>query len=335
VCYTSGDRGEVSGGTERKETSAATDALSPVDAGAVDAFVDHLLLERHLSSHTAHAYRADVSSLARFLERGGSGLLEASYPALRRWLASLGTLGYARSSVARKAAAVRTFYGWAARRGLVAKDPAMLLARPTPESRLPSVLRPSEASRLAEAARTPDPIGLRDRAAIELLYGSGLRVSELCGLDVHDVDLEARRVRVMGKGGKERVLPLGDFAAEAVHDYLERGRPGLIPGRSDGSTARPAPGDHEAFFFNRRRRRLSPRDARALLDRYVRTALAGRKVSPHTLRHSFATHLLEGGADIRAVQDLLGHASLATTQRYTHVSKRRLFDAYRRSHPRA
>ncbi|MGH2556060.1 MAG: tyrosine-type recombinase/integrase, partial [Actinomycetota bacterium] len=178
---------------------------------------------------------------------------------------------------------------------------------------------------------------LRDRAVLELLYGCGLRVAELCGLDVDDVDVDGQRVRVMGKGGKERVVPMGDFAARAVRDYLSDGRSAFIspPDPKTGTSSAPDPADRSALFFNRRKKRMGPRDARAMVDRYVREVLEGRKVSPHTLRHSFATHLLEGGADIRSVQDLLGHASLATTQRYTHVSRGRLFEAYRQSHPRA
>jgi site-specific recombinase XerD len=190
-------------------------------------------------------------------------------------------------------------------------------------------------ARRADRRRTIDPRLLRDRAVLELLYGCGLRVAELCGLDVEDVDVEGQRVRVMGKGGKERVVPMGDFAAQAVVDYLREGRVAYLPS-VESREGRPASeADGSALFLNRRRRRLGSRDARALVDRYVRAVLEGRKVSPHTLRHSFATHLLEGGADIRTVQDLLGHASLATTQRYTHVSRGRLFEAYRRSHPRA
>jgi integrase/recombinase XerC len=232
----------------------------------------------------------------------------------------------ARTSLSRKAAAVRTFYAWAAGRGVVASNPAALLRRPAAQSRLPGVLKPSEAELLATAPSPQDAVGLRDRAVLELLYGSGLRVAELCGLSVQDVDPDGQRVRVLGKGGKERVVPVGDFAAAALRAYLDRARASFLP---DG------PSDDGPLFLNRRRKRLGTRDARAMVERYVRGTLGGRRVSPHTLRHSFATHLLEGGADIRAVQELLGHSSLATTQRYTHVSRRRLFDAYRQSHPRA
>jgi integrase/recombinase XerC len=306
--------------------------VPPADARAISAFVDHLLLERRLSPHTAAAYRTDLGSLSVFLSRGGTSLLQADYPRLRRWLAQLMTRGYARASVARKAASVRTFYAWAQRRGLVAANPASLLARPRPTSRLPVVLKPVDADRLAEAPDGTDPVLLRDRAILELLYGSGLRVAELCGMDLWDVDGPARRVRVMGKGGKERVVPISDFAARAVDAYLASGRGALAPKAAVDAPV--APDLNRALFFNRRRKRMTPRDVRAMMGRYVRRTLGDRKIGPHTLRHSFATHLLEGGADIRTVQDLLGHASLATTQRYTHVSRKGLFEAHRRSHPR-
>jgi integrase/recombinase XerC len=302
--------------------------VPPADARAIAAFVDHLSLERRLSEHTVVAYETDVTALAVFLNRGGTSLLHTRYPQLRRWLAHLTTRGYARASVARKAASIRTFFAWALRRGLMDANPAALLARPSPASRLPQVLKMGEAGRLAEAPVGDDALAMRDRAILELLYASGLRVAELCGLDVWDVDVEQRRVRVMGKGSKERVVPMGDLAAEAMASYLSEGRPTLAPEAS----APDGPGS--AMFFNRRHKRMTPRDVRAMMQRYVRSSLGDRTVTPHTLRHTFATHLLEGGADIRAVQELLGHASLATTQRYTHVSRGRLFDAHRRSHPR-
>jgi len=313
---------------ERHEAGARLDA----DVRLVAAFVDHLSLERSLSPHTASAYRSDVSALGEFLRRGGFSLADATYPQLRRWLAHLTTRGYARSSLARKGASIRTFYAWAARRGFVATNPAILLSRPAPAYRLPTVLKASEAATLAEAPRSMDPVALRDRAILELLYSCGIRVAELCSLDLPDLDLDGAMVRVMGKGSKERVVPMGDFAAEAVLAYLTSGRPAMAPEQASQGPGRP---DGAAVFFNRRKRRVTPRDVRAMMQRYVRGTLGDRKVSPHTMRHSFATHLLEGGADIRAVQELLGHASLATTQRYTHVSKGRLFDSYRRSHPRA
>jgi integrase/recombinase XerC len=335
----------------RLDTSSHAEAIVPADAGAIDAFVDHLRLERGLSAHTVQAYRNDITSLSAFLVRGRRSLLDADHAVLRRWLAQLRTRGYARSSLHRKAAGVRTFYAWANKRRMIATNPAALLTGPSPVSRLPTVLKASEATMLATAPadtqggrteradtdRALEVRLLRDRAVLELLYGCGLRVAELCGLDVEDVDVDGRRVRVMGKGGKERVVPMGDFAAQALVDYLQTARATFLPSEDSDRRGLPPAAftDQSALFFNRRKRRMGPRDVRALVDRYVRAVLEGRKVSPHTLRHSFATHLLEGGADIRTVQDLLGHASLATTQRYTHVSRGRLFEAYRQSHPRA
>jgi integrase/recombinase XerC len=200
-------------------------------------------------------------------------------------------------------------------------------------SRLPSVLRPADAAALAEApgrvegaeegSEVEVAVSLRDRAVLELLYGSGLRVGEVCGLTLQRIDLERGRVVVLGKGSKERDLPLSDFSRDALDAYVEEGRPVLAP---EGSNE---------LFFNRRHKPMTTRDARAMVEKYRRRLMSDRRVSPHTLRHSFATHLLEGGADIRSVQELLGHASLATTQRYTHVSRGRLFAAYKESHPRA
>ncbi len=338
MCYKSGVHL-----ASRRTSTGSNATVVPADARAIAAFVDHLRLERGLSAHTVLAYRNDLTSLSMFLARGHRSFFDADHSLLRRWLAQLRTRGYARSSLHRKAAAVRTFYSWATRRGIVKTNPAVLLSGPTPTSRLPTVLKAPEAELLATAPgwsgagadATRAARVLRDRAVLELLYGCGLRVAELCGLDVEDVDVDGQRVRVMGKGRKERVVPMGDFAARAVGDYLASGRAAFLPSSDEGKGESLREPDRSALFLNRRRKRLGARDARALVERYVREVLEGRKVSPHTLRHSFATHLLEGGADIRTVQDLLGHASLATTQRYTHVSRGRLFDAYRQSHPRA
>jgi site-specific recombinase XerD len=305
---------------------------APGDRRLIEDFASQLARERRLSPHTVRAYRVDLDALATFLARAGLDLESASRASLRRWLAYLGTRGYARSSLARKAAAVRTFYAWAVRAGALADDPAALLTGPAPASRLPTVLKPDDAARLADAPPPGDPAGLRDRAILELLYGSGLRVSELCGLDVGDLDLHRGMVRVMGKGAKERVVPVGDYAVLAVRAYLSDARAAFLPEAGSPPADR---GDRAALFLNRRKRRLSPRDAYSVVRAYGAAILPGRALSPHALRHSYATHLLEGGADVRTVQELLGHASLATTQRYTHVSRGRLFDAYRRSHPRA
>jgi len=308
---------------------AASEDLPRAEARLIEAFCGHLAFERHLAAATVTAYRRDLAQLARFLGRLRRSLPSATLHDLRRFLAQLSTLGYARASVARRVGAIHTFYRWAAANGHVRVDPAALLGRPKVASRLPVVLRVPEASALVE---TPEPAGdddvahavaLRDRAILELMYGSGLRVSEVASLTLDRVDLRRGRVLVFGKGSKERDLPLSDPARDALMAWVRRGRPIL------------AADNQPAFFLNRKNDRLGVRDIRRLVGRYGGAALAGRRITPHTLRHSFATHLLEGGADIRAVQELLGHASVATTQRYTHVSRSRLFEAYRQSHPRA
>ncbi len=324
-----GDRGQP-GSRPAAPGHRGDDDIAHGDDAILGAFEDHLRFGRVLSPNTVAAYRRDLRGLAAFAERNGSQLLGVTYPTLRRWLAHLSTRGYARSSIARKAAAARTFYAWAERRGLVAADPAHRLKAPAPVNRLPTVLKASEVGALVEAPGD-DPVGVRDRAMLELLYGSGLRVAELAALDLDDVDLVAQRVRVTGKGGKQRVVPAGDLATDAIGRYLVVARPTLVlQHASGGPSAQP-----EALFVNHRGDRVSTRGVRAVVERYRGALLPGRSVSPHTLRHSFATHMLEGGADLRVVQELLGHASPSTTQRYTHVSKGRLFDAYRRSHPRA
>ena len=295
------------------------------DARLIEAFISHLLLERRLSSHTGAAYRTDLFGLATFLARAGSSLQRMDHRLLRRWLAHLSTRGYARTSIARKAASVRALYRFLVRRGLGAEGPVALLSTPKVAQRLPSVLKQSDAAALVEAPEGDDPFVERDRAVLELLYAAGIRVSELTGLDLDDVDLDRARIRVLGKGGKEREALLGQPAVEAIRSYLEWARPMISP---EGSS-------ELALFLNRRRKRMGPRDVRSLVEKYRKMVLPGHRASPHTLRHSFATHLMEGGADIRAVQELLGHASLATTQRYTHVSRGRLFGVYRTSHPRA
>ncbi|MFM8944894.1 MAG: tyrosine recombinase [Actinomycetota bacterium] len=302
--------------------------MAPADATLIERFVAHLADERRLSPNTVEAYRRDLEQLVTFLGRAHGSLGSANHHDLRRFLAQQSTRGYARASIARRVGAIRTFYRWAAARGLVATDPAETLGRPKVVSRLPSVLRPRDAAALVEAPAAADDadetdvaIVLRDRAILELLYGSGLRVGEVAGLTTDRVDLERGRVTVMGKGSKEREVPLSDPAVEALESYLDAARATLAAERST------------TLFFNRRRKAITPRDIRAMIERLV--GPTGRRVTPHTFRHSFATHLLEGGADIRAVQELLGHASVATTQRYTHVSKTRLFEAYARSHPRA
>jgi integrase/recombinase XerC len=292
---------------------------------AIDQYERYLTSERGRSPHTVRGYLADVVSLCDHATRlGQSDLTSLDVGVIRSWLARLRTAGAARTSLARRAAAARSFCGWAHRRGLLATDPGRLLANPKAQRDLPAVLRQEQAAALVTSDADPGtPVGLRDQLVLELLYASGIRVSELCGLDVADVDRARRVVRVFGKGAKERSVPYGVPAQRALDRYLTLGRPELA-NRHSGP----------ALLLGKRGRRLDPRTVRRILQ--ARTAQSGTpSVSPHGLRHSAATHLLEGGADLRTVQELLGHASLATTQIYTHVSVDRLRKIYQQAHPRA
>ena len=275
-----------------------------------------------LSANTVAAYRRDVEDFVGWAERARlAGPADVDHVVLRRYLAYLATRRLARRSIARKAAALRRYFGWLRRTGAIPTDPSRRLAAPRGEGRLPHVLKDEELDRLfAGDDGAGGPVALRDRAVVELLYGSGLRVGELCGLRPPDVDLGRSQVRVWGKGSKQRQVPMSQSSVEAVAAWTDRGRPAMAGSQS------PA----DALFLNRRGHRLTPRDVRRILDR-----LAASPTHPHALRHTFATHLLDGGADLRAVQELLGHADLATTQLYTHVSKERLRTVYDATHPRA
>jgi site-specific recombinase XerD len=277
-------------------------------------------------SRTSAAYRSDLSAFVEWTARlGSTGPAEVNRTTLRRYVAHLATRRYARRTIARKASALRRYFAWAARTGLVAADPSVGLSVPGGHGRLPRVLRQDELNRLLEDPPAPvrdDPpeVQLRDSAVLELLYGGGLRVAEVCALDVGDLDLRASLVRVWGKGDKQRQVPLGEPCVDALRSWLEQGRPAMV-----GPSTPPG-----ALFVNRVARRLGTRDVRRIVDR---RALA--PTHPHALRHTYATHLLDGGADLRAVQELLGHADLTTTQRYTHVSRERLRTVYEATHPRA
>jgi len=320
-----------------------TEELAPAARHALEAFVAHLRDERGLSAHTVAAYRRDVTQFLAFAARAGVTDPARVEPLLlRRFLALQRTRGLAAASIARKGAALRACFRFLARRGLVGDDPAAGLGVPRGSRRLPVVLKPGQVDRLLAGPRPVDPVGLRDRAILELLYATGIRVGELCGLRLAEVDLTADTVRVLGKGAKQRVVPFGEPAREALLEYLVRGRSAMLPaapgpGRSGRNAARVGdPGaDREALFFNRRGRPMTQRDVRGMLERYRRATGIPAGTSPHTLRHSFATHLLEGGADLRAVQELLGHVALTTTQTYTHVSNERLRRVYEQAHPRA
>ena len=330
-----GDGGRGDGGRDdgRRDDGRRGDSR-PSDAGLVDDFVRYLRSERSRSEHTIRAYASDVTNLGRHLaESDGDatavddGLGEATLADLRAWLSAQSQGGAARSTIARRAAAVRTFYRWAVRTGRLATDPSLRLVAPKRRGRLPAVLRQSDAAELldvaAVAADDEDPIHVRNRAILELLYASGIRVGELVAIDIDDLDLSANVVRVTGKGAKERVVPFGVPARQAVDAWLAY-RLQLVTSESGA-----------ALFLGRRGHRVDPRQVREVVHAPLAHVPAAPDLGPHGLRHSAATHLLEGGADLRVVQELLGHASLATTQLYTHVSVDRLRRSYQQAHPRA
>ncbi len=296
---------------------------------ALAAFERHLRAERGRSAHTVRAYATDV---AVFLEGVGveddEALNGVTLRDLRAWLGVLSRRGASRATIARSSASLRTFFGWLERTGRIAVDPSLRLRAPSRHRTLPPVLGQRSAAALLEvaavAADDDDPLHLRDRAALELLYATGIRVGELVGLDIDDVDLGVDVLRVLGKGDKERRVPFGVPARRAVTAWLEEGRPRL-------ATAASGP----ALLLGRRGRRADQRQIRAVVHELLRHVPDAPDLGPHGLRHSAATHLLEGGADLRMVQELLGHASLATTQIYTHVSVDRLKRSYAQAHPRA
>ena len=294
----------------------------------VGAFERHLRVERGRSAHTVRAYLSDVRALAEHLDAQGSSLGEATLADLRGWLGALAASGTARATLARRSASLRTFFAWAHRSGRVAADPALRLMAPRRQRTLPPVLAVSQASSLLAVAETAaddnDPVNLRNLAALELLYATGIRVGELVGLDLDDIDHASKVVRVVGKGDKERVVPVGLPALRAVEDWITRGRPQLV-----------REGSGPALLLGRRGGRADPRQIRTAVHELLRHVPDTPDLGPHGLRHSAATHLLEGGADLRMVQELLGHASLATTQIYTHVSIDRLKASYAQAHPRA
>ena len=291
-------------------------------------FAAHLRSQRGLSEHTVRAYLSDLGDLFGYASRHGRTTLEAiDLAVLRGWLASMAAKRLSRATMARRAAAARTFFGWAVHTGRLEQDPTARLATAKTSTHLPTVLRQSEVARLLDTAlgvaEERDPLAVRDWAAAELLYASGVRVGELCGADVADLDLENRSLRVLGKGAKERVVPFGKPAADALTVWLTDARPRL---------ARAGSGD--ALFLGARGGRVDQRRMRDAVHAMARNAGVD-DVAPHALRHTVATHLLERGSDLRSVQELLGHASLGTTQRYTHVSAERLRSAYQIAHPRA
>jgi integrase/recombinase XerC len=285
-------------------------------------FCRYLDTERNVSPHTIAAYRSDLEQLTAFVAREAGGVArvaDVDHLLLRRYLALLGKRAK-KSSVGRKLAAIRSFFRFLVRQGVVAKNPAELIATPKKENRLPFHLDIDQVTTLVEAPQEEDKHVLRDRAILELLYSCGLRVSELTGLAIGDLDLSGGMVRVLGKGGKERIVPVGSRAIEAIRGYLQ--------GRGELGGSGP-------LFLNTRGQRINRRSVARIVDLHVLRIAAFKRISPHILRHTFATHMLEGGADLRAIQELLGHASLSTTQKYTHVGIDRLMAVYDKSHPKA
>jgi len=304
---------------------------------ALEAFRRHIEAERGLSRHTVRAYLGDVTSLLEHAAAAGATApADLGIGTLRAWLAAQHGSGHSRATLARRAAAVRTFTAFAHGRGLLAADPGPLLGMPRIPPRLPDVLRQDQIAAVLEAPGAPGArpggatsrqdaaLALRDTAIVELLYATGIRVSELCGLDIGDLDSERRTVRVLGKGNRERTVPVGLPAIAAVGAWARSGRPILV-----------TPASAHALFLGARGKRLDPRAARRVVHARLAAVPGTPDSGPHGLRHAAATHLLEGGADLRSVQEILGHASLTSTQIYTHVTVERLQSAYRQAHPRA
>ena len=295
------------------------------------AFLRYLALNRNASAHTVRAYQSDLSQLVAVTAASAGVKPNELQPghldraAIRRFLAELHKAGQSRATAARKLAAARTFLRYLRREELIDGDPGALVAAPKREVRMPAHLSETEMEALLGAASGDSPLGRRDRAILELFYASGLRVSELAGLGLEDIDLARKMVRVLGKGRKERFVPFNTSTARALRGYLER-RPAGPP--ASGRRA-------DALFVNHRGGRLTVRSIDRIVRRYVAATSARTGISPHALRHSFATHLLQRGADLRVIQELLGHARLSTTQRYTHVNAAQLVDVYRKAHPRA
>lgn len=299
-------------------------SADPAATQIVDEFLAHLRVDRNLSPHTVAAYASDLAGFIAWAERTGVDPLHTDHRTLRRYLGDLDRARYARRTVARRLAALRTFYRFCVNRGYTPTSPVVALATPKVPSHLPGIASGDLLTRLLETPDASSPLGLRDRAILELLYATGIRVSELVGLDLGDLDLAQGLITVMGKGSRERTVPMHPVAILRLRAYLEQARGRLGKQRDD-----------RAVFLNRLGGRLTDGGVRRLLDRHLSTLGAEAALTPHALRHTFATHLLEGGADLRTVQELLGHVALSTTQIYTHLSTKHLRDVHKGAHPRA
>src|SRR4051794_14123796 len=309
-----------------KNTSTAAQATT---WGAHLKAFDSYLKARGMAEKTRTAYGTDMEQLAEWAAAHGLDPFTLDQRMLRRYAGVISERGLSKSSVARKIASIRAFYRHLVQRGLLEANPADLVATPKKDQYLPRVLKPAEAAGVLDAIPAGTPLELRDGALFEVAYGCGLRAEELVNLDVSDLDPDAEEMRVTGKGSKTRIVPAGEPVWKALERYLDRARPQLAKTADDGRRAEPA------LFLSKSGRRLSTSDVRRRLSVSTRRAGSGPGVTPHTLRHSFATHLLEGGADLRTIQELLGHASISTTQTYTRIESGRLRRAYAKAHPRA
>jgi tyrosine recombinase XerC len=288
-------------------------------------YINHLQAERNASAYTVRNYKADLLDFFHFLnEKKVATLDEVDRKVLRDYLSHLVSKGIVKASIARKLSAIRSFYRYLVREKIIETNPIKTISSPKLDKRLPAFLTLDEVKRLLEAPDTSTPQGLRDRALLELLYASGLRVSELAGLELGQINLDSNEIRVWGKGSKERVVLMGLPAAESLRQYLEKGRPELIGEKRSN-----------ALFLNRYGQRFPERAVQKLLEKYAQEAGLKKRVHPHMLRHTFATHLLDGGADLRVVQELLGHERLSSTQIYTHVTKKQARKVYLAAHPLA
>ena len=290
----------------------------------VDRFLNHLAVERGVSPNTVRAYSADLQRYLEWAERTGVDPIELTHRQMRRYLAELDQAGYARRTVARRLSAIRSLFAFLVTEGLAASDPSSVLLAPKVPTRLPKLIPNEALTALLEAPDDSAPLGLRDRAILELLYATGARVSEISGLTLAHLDLAQGQITVMGKGSKERIIPIHRAAAGILRRYLTEGRPSVVKSTDAG-----------VVFLSTRGLPLSADAIRRIFKRYVDSVGAAHSLSPHAMRHTFATHLIEGGADLRTVQELLGHVALSTTQIYTHLSMRRLQDVHRTAHPRA
>ena len=289
----------------------------------IDKFINYLRVERNASNHTITNYRIDLSRFSAFL--GEKEIASVDHLALRRFLAELRSKNYSKRTIARKLASLRSFFKFLYREGYIKTNPISAIQTPKLEKKLPVFLDVNKVVRLIQSPPDNNTRGLRDRAILETLYSTGARVSELVGLDIGDVDFISGVIKVLGKGSKERIVPIGEPAIAAIRRYIDK--------RGQGPAARNK--DKDAVFLNKSDRRLTDRSVRRIIDKYIRLCSITEHISPHSLRHSFATHLLDRGADLRSVQELLGHMNLSTTQIYTHVTTERLKSVYDKAHPRA